>query len=165
MKHEEIQNIKNRNLICLDFDDAIIEYHRRGDGNWIMNTEKEITEILKRNVENIKSFCKEFNFEVFIISSWAPLINDDLTANYLDNIQAKWWNIIKTLPIIGKDPFRDRELAMEVLLDNGNKIICIDDWDLSSHFEWVGDKFIMINVINGLGWHRFENLKTKLRKE
>ena len=157
----EIQNIKNQKLICLDFDDCIIEYTRKENGKWINNDFDTIIEKLRKNVSAINNFCQKFNYKVFITSSWAPLINEDLTANYLDKSQQKWWNIIKTLPIIGKDPFRDRILAMEVLLDNGNEIICIDDWDLSSHFEWVEDKFIMINIINGLGWDKFFELYDK----
>ena len=69
-----------------------------------------------------------------------------------------FWNIIKQLPIIGIDPFNDREVAMDVLLDNNNKIICIDDFDLSPHFEYAGNKFKMLNVYNGKNLEKLKDL-------
>lgn len=155
----EIQDIKNQNLICLDFDDCIIEYATFREKGLENNSVEFITEKLKENVLNLNNFCKKHNYKVFITSSWSPLINDDLTINgKLDDIQKEWWDIIKNLPIIGKDPFKDREIAMDVLLENNNKIICIDDWDLEPHFEFAGDAFTMINIFGGRGWQKLKKV-------
>ena len=157
-----IEKIKNKRLVCLDFDDCIIAWNSYVTGvkTWKNNTQDEILKILKENVDLINEFCKNYEFEVFIISSWSTIIQDDLTLlpEGSDPFMEQLWSIIKTLPIIGKDPFNDRILAMEVLIDNGNKIVCIDDFELSAHFEWAGDSFFMINLLNG------EGLKEKLNR-
>jgi hypothetical protein len=148
---KEIQEIKNEKLICLDFDDCIIEYRRKENGKWINNEPEEIFRKLADNCYKIDKFCIENGYKVFIISSWSCIINNDLTLKKYtyDRLMKEWFDVIQQLNIIGKDPFNDRILAMEVLLENDNKIICIDDLDMSAHFEW-SDKFCMINYINGV---------------
>ncbi len=158
---QEIQNIKNQNLVCLDFDDCIIAWNSYAVGvkKWENNSIEKILEILQYNVNLIKEFCDKYGFRVFVTSSWSGIIQNDLTLlpEGSDAIMEQLWSIIKTLPIIGKDPFNDRILAMEVLIDNGNNIVCVDDFDLEKHFEWAGNKFHMINILNG------ERLKEKLQ--
>ena len=145
----EIQDIKNQNLICLDFDDCIIEWNRCKNKE-IEECKDELLEVLGKNVDIINDFCKENNYKVFIISCWCKIINDDLTLNKTKNsLFIEIWKIIKNLPIIGKDPFNDREEAMHVLIENNNQIICIDDLDFELHFEYAGDQFKMLNVVNG----------------
>ena len=163
----EIEDIKNQKLICLDFDDCIIEYHTIHSNGHSRNSNELITLKLIRNVNKIKKFCDKHGYKVFITSSWSPIIDDNLNlkeeyVDELEDVHIEWWNIIKRLDIIGKDPFKDREVAMDVLLDNGNKIICIDDLDLEPHFEYAGENFIMINIINGKGWKKFKELDNKL---
>jgi hypothetical protein len=160
-----IENIKNQNLICLDFDDCIIEYRKKINNKWVFNSHNEIIEKLKNNVNKIKDFCEKYNYKVFIISSWSTIIDENtlqINENLLDNVQKEFWNILKELPIIGVDPFNDRILAMEVLIENQNKIICIDDLDLTEHFKWAENNFIMINIIDGIGWNKFEKIKKTL---
>jgi len=146
----EINNIKNRNLICLDFDDCIIEWNRCQNKE-ISECKNELLTSLQRNVKIIDKFCKKKKYDVFITSSWSDCFEKNLQPikECFDNLMIEIWNVIKTLPIIGYDPFGDREIAMDVLLDNGNKIICIDDLDLGPHFEYAGEQFIMLNVVNG----------------
>jgi len=148
---KEIQEIKNEKLICLDFDDCIIEYAKKVDGKWVNNFSGEIFKKLVENCNKIDRFCIENGYKVFIISSWSRIINNDLTLKkaWHDSLMEEWFNVIKQLNIISKDPFNDRILAIEVLLENNNKIICIDDLDLSAHFEW-SKNFCMINYINGI---------------
>jgi hypothetical protein len=157
----EIENIKNQNLICLDFDDCIIEYSRKEDDKWVRNSNLVIIENLKANIARLLKFCSKCNYKVFITSTWSKVIKDDLTLipQMVDSFHYELWNIIRLLPIIGKDPFNNREIAMDVLLENNNTIICLDDWDLEPHFEYAGDKFTMINIYNGIGWEKFEKLE------
>ena len=119
----EINNIKNRNLICLDFDDCIIEWNRCQNKE-IPKCKNELLTSLQRNVKIINEFCKKKKYEVFITSSWSNCFEKDLQPikECFDNLMFEIWNVIKTLPIIGYDPFGDREITMDVLLDNGNKI-------------------------------------------
>ena len=147
----EIQDIKYQNLICLDFDDCIIEWDKRKDLNVVI-------ENLKNNVNIIKEFCEKNNYNIFITSSWCKIINDDLTLKSNELLFNDMWNIIKLLPIIGKDPFNNREVAMDVLLDNSNKIICIDDLDLEPHFEY-SKNFTMLNVVNGKNLEKLKEIK------
>jgi len=148
---KEIQNIKNEKLICLDFDDCIIEYAKKVDGKWANNSPGEIFKKLVENCNKIDKFCAENGYKVFIISSWSCIINDDLTLkkDTYDRLMKEWFDVIQQMNIIGKDPFNDRILAMEILLENDNEIVCIDDLDLSAHFEW-SKNFCMINYINGI---------------
>lgn len=163
----EIEDIKSEKLICLDFDDCIIEYNSFQGNSLKRNSNELITLILMRNVKRIKKFCDKHDYKVFITSSWSPLIGNDLNlkkqyADELEDVHLEWWKIIKTLDIIGKDPLKDREVAMDVLLYNGNKIICMDDLDLEPHFGYAGDDFTMINIINGKGWEKLKELDRKL---
>jgi len=165
----EIQNIKNKKLICLDIDDCILPWSKVKIENGKLkienNTKEERLNELRKNVNIIKKFCNKNNYEVFIISSWSPIIKNDLTLLSDDKELNEYWNIIKELPIIGKDPFKDRILAMEVLIDNNNKIICIDDFDLEHYFQYTNN-FKMLNVFCGLNlkklynfyWHSFQFL-------
>jgi len=157
-----IQNIKNQNLICLDFDDCIIEWSRFENNQFKPNKKSTIIKNLKKNVITIKQFCHRNNYKVFITSSWVKFIVED-NGNFfipkrseLGRFHRNLFNIIKTLPIIGKDIFDDRILAIEVLLENNNRVICIDDLDLAHYFN--SDNFIMLNILNGAG------LKEKLLK-
>ena len=80
----------------------------------------------------------------------------------VEEIHKELWEIIKnSLPIIGKDPFNDRILAIEVLLDNNNKIIIIDDMDLLHYFpnEIKDKKLYMLNVLNGIGLEKLSKIK------
>jgi hypothetical protein len=160
----EIQNIKNQRLICLDFDDCIIEYNRKSKDKWVRNEKTFIIEKLKINVDKLLKFCDKFNYKVFITSSWSKVIRDDLQLipQLVNTIHYEMLNIIKLLPIIGKDPFNNREIAMDVLLENNNKIICLDDLDLVPHFEYAGNQFKMINIYNGIGWDKFNELEKEI---
>ena len=157
IKIKEIQNIKNHNLICLDFDDCIIEWNKCRNKE-IEECENELLSSLRKNVNFINEFCKTNNFKVFIISSWSVIINSKLKLKTDEEIHNKIWKIILTLPIIGKDPFKDREDAMYVLLENNNQIICIDDLDLEPHFEYAREKFKMLNVVNGKNLEKLKDL-------
>ena len=156
----EIQNIKNKKLICLDIDDCILPWSKVKIVNEKLiienNSKEERLKDLKKNVKIIKEFCEKNNYEVFIISSWSPIIKNNLELSIDDKELNEYWKIIKELPIIGKDPFKDRILAIEVLIDNNNKIICIDDFDLEHYFQYTNN-FKMLNVFCG------KNLK-KLNK-
>jgi hypothetical protein len=155
--YKEIQDIKNQNLICLDFDDCIIEWNRCKNKE-IEECRDELLEALGKNVKIINDFCKENNYKVFITSSWCVIINNKLELKTDEEIHNKIWKIIKKLPFIGKDPFNNREVAMDVLIENGNKIICIDDLDLEPHFEYAGDQFKMINVVNGKNLEKLKKI-------
>ena len=130
--------------------------------NW-----KKLAELAKddKNVKIINDFCKENNYKVFITSSWCMCLDDNLNLidTCSDEVMDEIYKTIKdNLPFIGKDPFNNREVAMDVLIENGNKIICIDDLDLEPHFEYAGDQFKMINVVNG---KNLEKLKKNLRRK
>ena len=73
----EIQNVKNQNLICLDFDECIIEWGLCRDKE-IENCKDNLLQSLKKNVEIIYVFCKRKNYKNFIVSSWSRIIDDDL---------------------------------------------------------------------------------------
>ena len=155
----EIQNIKNQNLVCLDFDDCIIEY--LNPKTKTENPKETIIENLKKNIEIISDFCAKNNCLIFITSSWSNYLNKNLELIGIDkdfNYAREYWKIIKDLPFIGKDPFNDRILAIEVLLENKNKIICIDDLDLSHYFE-SNNNFKMLNVYNGKNLNKLKDLK------
>ena len=152
----EIQDIQNQNLICLDFDDCIIEWELCRNKE-IEDCREELLKALRKNVKIIKEFCERSNYKVFITSSWSRIIKDDLTLKDKRKLFNDIWEIIKTLPIIGKDPFNDREIAMDVLLENNNKIICVDDLDLELHFEFAGDQLKMLNVVNGRNLEKLKN--------
>ena len=67
-----IQDIKNQNLICLDFDDCIIPYID-------FNTHKQINfgQILKetkKNLKILKKFCYNYNYKVFIMQKTIKII-------------------------------------------------------------------------------------------
>jgi len=165
----EIEDIKNKKLICLDIDDCILPWNKPVFENeklkLLQNTFEDRMKELKKNVDIIKKFCDEYDYKVFIISSWSSFIMKNLELRKdIEEELKQYWNIIKELPIIGKDPFKDRQLAMDVLLDNNNKIICIDDFDLSSHFEYAGEQFRMVNVFMGLGLEKkLKKLATKMK--
>jgi len=152
----EIQDIQNQNLICLDFDDCIIEWELCRNKE-IEDCREELLKALRKNVKIIKEFCERSNYKVFITSSWSRIIKDDLTLKDKRKLFNDIWEIIKTLPIIGKDPFNDREIAKDVLLENNNKIICVDDLDLELHFEFAGDQIKMLNVVNGRNLEKLKN--------
>jgi hypothetical protein len=166
----EIENIKNEKLICLDFDDCIIPwskpiFNEQGRLLLLENTKEERLKELEKNVGIIKEFCKKNNCKVFIISSWSPIIKNDLTLIEACDDLNDYWKIIKQLPIIGKDPFKNREITMDVLIENGNQIICIDDFDLEPHFEYAGTQFQMLNVFMGLGLTRLLNMRFHSKNE
>jgi len=156
MKFIEIQNIKNQNLICLDFDDCIVPWNDFLPPYKPYDEEYTLKET-RKNVDYIKKLCNKYNFEVFITSSWAMVLDE----NY--NLDTKWeeihykiLNIIKELPLISKDPFGDRHIAIDVLLENDNIIVGIDDLDLSPfHNE---DNFYFLNVLNGKNLNQLENI-------
>ena len=161
---KEIQCIKNLKLIALDFDDCIIEWTKKINNKWIANSPEEVKRNLLKNLKIIKLFCKKYNFKVFITSSWSKVINDELTLkkDKVEEIHKELWEIIKNeLSIIGKDPFNDRILVIEVLLDNNNKIIVIDDMDLSHYFpnEIENGQLYMLNIFNGIGLEKLNEIK------
>lgn len=156
---EEIQNIKNRKIICLDFDDCLIPWKSH------ISPYKDFTldEILEGVIKNsyiVKDFIEETGFEPFITSSWAKYLDDNLEFTNKDINEELVSLILKILKdkfsFIGKDPFNDRILAVEILLENKNKVIAIDDLDISHYFN--DDNFRMVNVFNGIG------LKEKLEE-
>jgi len=153
---EEIQNIKGRKIICLDFDDCLIPWSDfKNDKN---NEESFILEETEKNCKIIKDFIEETGFEPYITSSWSVELDEELnlTTNYRKEFYEKFLNIFKNhFNFIGKDEFDDRVLTIELLLENNNKVIAVDDLDLTHHFEHL-ENFKMINVVNG------NNLKEKL---
>jgi hypothetical protein len=68
---EDLQKIKNTELICLDFDDCIIPWFRKVNGKWERNEDEFLLKETKKNVSLIKDFCKKNNINVFVISSWS----------------------------------------------------------------------------------------------
>ena len=161
---KEIQCIENSKLIALDFDDCIIEWTKKINNKWIANSPEKVKRNLLKNLKIIKSFCEKCGFKIFITSSWSEVINDDLTLkeNKVEKIHKELWKLIKNeLPIIGKDPFNDRILAIEVLLDNNNKIIVIDDMNLSHYFpnEIENGQLYMLNIFNGIGLEKLNDIK------
>jgi len=157
---EEIENIKCRNIICIDFDDCLIPWEDYKEDYPFTKT-KEAT---KQNVEILAKFIKETEFEPFITSSWAMVLNDNLELDDgWEPIQYEILNILKQIKFIGKEPFGDRILAVEVLLENGNKVIGLDDMDYSHYFQnetYAGD-FFMINLYNG---HHFKDKLEEAKK-
>ena len=165
MKTMDIQKIKHSNILCLDFDDCIIPWTDFKNNK--QNCEDFILEEVKKNVEIIKNFCYTRGYVVFITSSWSAFLNDDIDLknnDILDTIHFKILEIIKELPIVGKDSFNDRILAIEILLENDNTIVCVDDLDLSHYFEnEINDgRFFMVNVVNGNKLkEKLENINVK----
>lgn len=77
-----------------------------------------------------------------------------------ENIHYKILNIIKELPLISKDPFCDRHIAIDVLLENNNIVVAVDDLDLSPfHNE---DNFYFLNVLNGKNLNKLEDILKEL---
>ena len=155
MKLEEIENIKNRDIICVDFDDCLIPWmdlklYKNYDENFII-------EETNKNVKLLSKFIEETKFEPFITSSWSKVLNDNLELNETwDPIHYELLDILKQIKFIGKDPFNDRILAVEILLENGNRVIGLDDCDYSAYFqnEFNNKKFFMINLHNGIDFDK-----------
>jgi len=154
-KLEEIENIKHRNIICIDFDDCLIPWNDLKTRK--PNPLELVLEQTKFNVELLLNFINETEFEPFITSSWAMALNDDLELDDgWETIHYELFNILKQIQFVGKEPFGDRVLAVEVLLENGNRIIGLDDMDYSHYFQNETDagNFFMINLYNG---YHFKN--------
>ena len=148
---EEIQNIKNKKIICLDFDDCLIPWMDRKScvDNPIEYTLLET----EKNCVIVEKFIEQTGFEPFITSSWAAQLDNNLKLK-VDSWGPVYEQLLDILKqhfnFIGKDPFNDRILAIEILLENGNQVIAVDDLDLSHYFDHLGN-FRMINVFNGIG--------------
>ena len=160
---EEIQNIRNRKLICLDFDDCLIPWMDRK--SYIDNPIERTLLETEKNCLIVKKFIKQTAFEPFITSSWAAQLDNNLKLK-VDSwgpVHEQLLAILKQhFNFIGKDPFNDRILAIEILLENGNQVIAVDDLDLSHYFDHL-ENFKMINTFNGIGLQ--EKLNKILKEE
>jgi len=161
---EEIQNIRNRKIICLDFDDCLIPWM---DYNVYKNNDEEFILLeTEKNCKIVRDFIEETGYEPFITSSWSKVLDDNLELKFKDEkIFEDLLSIIKNhFNFIGKDDFNDRVLAIDILLENGNKVIAVDDLDLSHYFDHL-ENFKMVNVVNGRGLkEKLENLKEWVRR-
>ena len=157
-----IQNIKNQNLICLDFDDCIVPWNEFLPP-YNSYSEEYILKETRKNVNYIKEMCDKYNFKAFITSSWTKVLDENYNLDIeivRREIYFELLNIIKELPLIGKDPFNDRNVAIDVLLENGNIVVAIDDLDLSLfHNE---DNFYFLNVLNGKNLNKLEDILKEL---
>jgi len=121
-------------IICLDMDDAVIDYSIEDVNERIM---KMINSLL-----NIKDLLSAIDGEIFLTSTWSKLVNYNrgnidikLDIDDLDNIDdvicilcsmktvfdGRWYGISSG----------NRIRDMEILLNDGNKVICLDDMDMS----------------------------------
>ena len=84
-------------------------------------------------------FCEEYGFSMFIISSWSEFLGIDLSKkkytlwNKTDRYTKTVFEIIQPFAkyTIGISPHGDREYDIIKLQEGENKIIIIDDMDLS----------------------------------
>ena len=157
---EEIQNIKDRKIICLDFDDCLIPWTDFKNG-YKNNEESFILKETEKNCKIVRDFIEKTGFEPYITSSWSRVLDENLELKFkdekiFDDLLAIFKNHFN---FIGKDEFNDRVLTIDLLLENGNKVIVVDDFDLSHYFDHL-ENFKMVNIVNGEGLkEKLEDLK------
>jgi len=158
-----IKDIKNENLICLDFDDCLIPW-----GNYNFKETPDLNHIKKETDKNSKiiaDFCKENGFKIFLTTSWAMVLDDNLKLISSFEENQKFLDIMfkhfKKF-VIGKDPYIERELSIRRLLKQNNFVIAIDDMPLGHiHHE----NYIYIKTIDGKNLkENLEKAKERLRK-
>jgi len=163
---KEIQDIKNEKILALDLDDCIIPWM---DFKNYKNYQNEyIISETEKNIKYIKEFCKKNNFKIVLTSSWARELNENFELKkQQEKIYETLWNIIFSNIkdyLISKDPFNDRILCIDVLLDN-NYVLAIDDLDLSHYFSSFSN-FDMINVVNGNKLQeKLKEIESKLKEK
>jgi len=151
------EKIEGQNIICLDIDGAIVP-----SMDMLISSEETIKNtfytIVQKNVQNIKEFCIEDNFQIFIISSWSEFLDIDienkryvLTENRKGNFTYvnTVFKLIQPLAefTIGMSPYGDREEDIKILGNQNNKVIIIDDIDLS-FLENENVKYFKIHTMN-----------------
>ena len=137
------QSNKQERIIFLDFDDCIIPW-----GNLSKN-KLDFSEILARTEKNINvlnSVCKKYNFNIFITSSWAAILEFDennklrFKKDYLYQADEEMGPLLKIINKLNYikylDTFNNREKAIIEFYRNNKNVfgIAIDDFYLG-HLE------------------------------
>jgi len=124
------------NIICLDIDCTILP----SDVNYFGRTEDSL-HILEINLKRLRMIIEKYDFKVFITSSWYMLLslkdgNLGLKTDREDYMTLMGYGLMKKY--IGKyiiglsDGNRDDDIRLLKSHVN-NKIVVLDDWDLSEH--------------------------------
>jgi hypothetical protein len=117
------------NIICLDLDDCILPNNVNSGFN-----DKEIYQILEKNLIKLVQLSKNINATFFLTSSWSIILNlDDGVFSFKKDLYSSY--LPDTLPILSKyighnivglsngDRYEDRR----ILLLEGHKLIIFDD--------------------------------------
>ena len=134
------------NIICLDIDDCVLP----SDVNYFGRTEDSLA-IFEINLKRLRMIIEKYDFKVFITSSWYILLslkegNLGLTTDRDDYVTLMGYGLMKKYIgkyIIGLSD-GDRSKDIELLKSHvNNKIVILDDWDLSEHNS---DSCLFINM-------------------
>lgn len=153
------------NIICLDIDDCIFI----NENTWVGNSNDSLS-VLEINLKRLLLILNKFNAKVFITSSWWSILilenNNIIYNNTSYGLPGKEYyeheyNAFKILKkyldgyIIGLSCGDRHKDITSLLKDNDNKIIALDDMDLSSikdnnylYLKTIGflDNTILFNV-------------------
>jgi hypothetical protein len=122
------------NIIALDIDDCILPT----DVNYFGRTDDSL-DIFEINLKRLKMIIEKYDFKVFITSSWYSLLSLDdnefrLNSDRNDYLTLMVFGLMKKY--IGKYIIGlscgDRDKDIEYLKQK-NKVVILDDWDLTYH--------------------------------
>lgn len=129
-------------ILCLDIDDCLLPSENTYIGRF-----DDSHELLKLNMKRIDAMLRKFDMHVFITSSWYSIlhIKDDSTLGYdrehriEDNmyLMHEYMNFKAIRDGIGNRVVGlscgDRYKDISKLLNEGHRVVAIDDMDLASH--------------------------------
>jgi hypothetical protein len=153
------------NIICLDIDDCILP----SDANYFGRTEDSL-QILEINLKRLLMIIEKYDFKIFITSSWYVLLSLKdgklgLKSDVDDYMILMGYGLIKNYIgeyIVGLScGDRDKDIRN---LKETNKIVVLDDWDLSEHNS-ENCKFIeMSGFISGNVGYKIDEFMKKENK-
>ena len=150
--------MKENRIICLDFDDCILP----SNNNYFGYTDDNMR-IAEINLQRIKMICEKYGAKIFITSSWYTLLKFKSRGKFKNitlNVKSDDYHCIDAdthlfvgllQKYIGKyivslsEGNRDKDIE-KLKQDPLNKIVVIDDMDLSEHSS---DKCLFLYT-NGL---------------
>ena len=135
------------NIICLDIDDCVLP----SDINYFGRTHDSL-HILEINLKRLAMILEKYDMKVFITSSWYMLLSLDdgelgFKSDRDDYITLMGYGLMKKYigdKIIGLS-CGCRETDIQDLVDKGDKVVILDDWDLQ-HLQDKNEDCLFVNM-------------------
>jgi len=134
-----IDNIKDKKIICVDFDDCLFPSDRK----LCINNPNKFNDIVSKNFSNLLTLIKKYELKVFITSSWSSMLDYNSETKKIEFFDQKMYKksyykegikFIEMLSpyFVGFSEYGNREEDIRKLAKQNKIVAIIDDYqDLS----------------------------------